>query len=482
MCNTFTPVKKKILILEKVRLTSAGAKGKAVGRHTDGKVVFVTHAVPGDVCDVRVINKKSKFYEAIPHVFHEYSDKRVDAPCQHFGVCGGCKWQNMAYEQQLHYKEEEVMNNLQRLGGLTLNGKEGILGSQKIFHYRNKMEYSFSSSRWLTEAEIESGEALDKNALGFHVPGRWDKVMNITNCHLQDDLGNEIRNKLRDFCLAQGFTFFHPHEQRGLLRTLMLRNTDAGEWMVLVQFGEDNKKDIKEVMDFLKNSFPSINSLLYTINLKRNDTLFDQEIWTYSGKPYIEETMKPYNKEGQVLRFRIGPKSFYQTNSAQAENLYRKALEYADLKGDELLYDLYTGTGTIALYAASQVKKVVGIEWVEAAIEDAKINAEVNGISNAHFYAGDMKELLTPDFIAREGKPDVIISDPPRDGMHKSVVETLLKVAPEKIVYVSCNSATQARDIALMSELYEVSKIVPVDMFPHTFHVESVALLTKKSK
>ncbi len=473
-------MKKKILVLEKVRLTTAGAKGKAVGRHTDGKVVFVSNAVPGDVCDVRVIKKKSKYYEGIPLAIHEYSAERTDAPCKHFGVCGGCKWQNMQYSQQLHYKQDEVINNLKRLGGLQINEHEEILGSAQIFNYRNKMEYSFSSSRWLTEAEIETGDTFDKNALGFHVPGRWDKVMNVEECYLQASPGNEIRNSLRSFCRDRGFSFFHPHEQTGLMRTLMIRNTDHGQLMVLVQFGENNMQQINEVMDFLKQSFPQINSLLYTINLKRNDTLFDQEIITFNGLPYIIEEMQAYDTHQSPLQFRIGAKSFYQTNSAQASVLYRKALEYADLKGDELLYDLYTGTGTIALYAARLVKKVVGIEWVEAAIVDARINAEVNGISNATFYAGDMKDLLTPAFMAKEGKPDVVITDPPRDGMHKSVVETLLQMAPKKIVYVSCNSATQARDIALMQEYYTVEKLVPVDMFPHTFHVESIVLLLRK--
>ena len=348
-------MKKKILVLEKVRLTTAGAKGKAVGRHTDGKVVFVSNAVPGDVCDVRVLKKKSKYYEGIPVAIHEYSAERTDAPCKHFGVCGGCKWQNMQYSQQLHYKQDEVINNLKRLGGLQIKEHEEILGSAQIFHYRNKMEYSFSSSRWLTEAEIETGDTFDKNALGFHVPGRWDKVMNVEECFLQASPGNEIRNSLRSFCREKGFSFFHPHEQTGLMRTLMIRNTDHGQLMVLVQFGENNMQQINEVMDFLKQSFPQINSLLYTINLKRNDTLFDQEIITFNGLPYIIEKMQAYDTNQSPLQFRIGAKSFYQTNSAQASVLYRKALEYADLKGDELLYDLYTGTGTIALYAARMV-------------------------------------------------------------------------------------------------------------------------------
>ncbi|WP_421811403.1 23S rRNA (uracil(1939)-C(5))-methyltransferase RlmD [Flagellimonas sp.] len=459
---------------EKVEVVDAGAKGKSVGKAPDGRVIFLTNAVPGDVVDVMTTKKRKAYFEGVATNFHTLSDKRTEPVCEHFGVCGGCKWQHMGYEHQLHFKQKEVENNLKRIGNLELPETTPILGSKEQYFYRNKMEFSFSDSRWLTQEEINSDiEIEDRNALGFHIPGMWDKILDIKKCHLQKAPSNAIRLETKNFANKNGLTFFNPRRQEGLLRTLMIRTSSTGEIMVLIQFFEENKEYRELLLNHLKETFPEITALLYVINSKGNDTIYDQEVICYAGRDHIFEEM-----EG--LQFKINAKSFYQTNSAQAYELYKVALDFAGLTGEELVYDLYTGTGTIAQFISKNAKKVVGVESVPEAIEDAKANALHNNISNTEFFVGDMKNVFNNAFIEEHGQPDVIITDPPRDGMHKQVVEQLLQVAPPKIVYVSCNSATQARDLALMKEKYKVTKVQPVDMFPQTHHVENVVLLEKR--
>lgn len=459
---------------EKVEVVDAGAKGKSVGKAPDGRVIFLTNAVPGDVVDVMTTKKRKAYFEGVATNFHTLSNKRTEPVCEHFGVCGGCKWQHMGYEHQLHFKQKEVENNLKRIGNLELPETTPILGSKEQYFYRNKMEFSFSDSRWLTQEEINSDiEIEDRNALGFHIPGMWDKILDIKNCHLQKDPSNAIRLETKNFANKNGLTFFNPRRQEGLLRTLMIRTSSTGEIMVLIQFFEENKEYRELLLNHLKETFPEITALLYVINSKGNDTIYDQEVICYAGRDHIFEEM-----EG--LQFKINAKSFYQTNSAQAYELYKVALDFAGLTGEELVYDLYTGTGTIAQFISKNARKVVGVESVPEAIEDAKANALHNKISNTEFVVGDMKNVFNNAFIEEHGQPDVIITDPPRDGMHKQVVEQLLQVAPPKIVYVSCNSATQARDLALMKEKYKVTKVQPVDMFPQTHHVENVVLLEKR--
>ena len=406
--------------------------------------------------------------------FHEFSEHRIEPICEHFGVCGGCKWQNMNYSQQLYYKQNEVKNHLQRIGKIELPEFDPILGSEKQFFYRNKMEFSFSNSRWLTEQEIESTEDLgNRNALGFHIPKMWDKILDINKCHLQEDPSNAIRNEIRDFANANGLTFFNPRAHEGLLRTLMLRTASTGEIMVLIQFFEEDKANRELILDHIYEKFPQITSLQFVVNNKANDTLYDTNIQLYKGRDYILEEM-----EG--LKFSINAKSFYQTNSDQAYELYKITRDFAGLTGTETVYDLYTGTGTIAQFVSKKAKKVIGVESVPEAISDAKANAKRNEITNCEFFVGDMKVVFNESFIAQHGKPDVIITDPPRDGMHKDVIEQILKIEPQKVVYVSCNSATQARDLALMDEKYKVTRVRPVDMFPQTHHVENVVLLEKR--
>lgn len=459
---------------ENVAVIDAGAKGKSVGKAPDGRVIFLTNAVPGDVVDVMTTKKRKAYFEGVATKFHTLSDKRTEPICEHFGVCGGCKWQHMGYEHQLHFKQKEVENNLKRIGNLELPPTTPILGSKEQYFYRNKMEFSFSDSRWLTQEEINSDHEIeDRNALGFHIPGMWDKILDIKKCHLQQDPSNAIRLEVKNFANANRLEFFNPRKQEGLLRTLMIRTSSTGEIMVLVQFFQDDKASIELLLDHLKVKFPEITSLQYVINSKGNDTIYDQDVICYSGRDHIFEEM-----EG--LHFKINAKSFYQTNSEQAYELYKVTREFAGLSGTELVYDLYTGTGTIAQFISKNAKKVVGVESVPEAIQDAKANALHNNISNVEFIVGDMKNVFNDDFIAKYGQPDVIITDPPRDGMHKQVVEQLLNVAPSKIVYVSCNSATQARDLALMKEMYTVTKVQPVDMFPQTHHVENVVLLEKQ--
>jgi 23S rRNA (uracil1939-C5)-methyltransferase len=462
------------IVFENITILDAGAKGVSVAKAPDGKVIFVQNVVPGDVADIQTFKKRKAYYEGKAIHIHSFSEHRTEPVCKHFGVCGGCKWQNMNYNQQLFYKNNEVLNNLKRIGKIELPDFEPILGSEKQFFYRNKMEFGFSNQRWLTDEEVRSDEDLgNRNALGFHIPKMWDKILDIQKCHLQEDPSNDIRNAIKEFAIEQGFTFFNARNHEGLLRTLMIRTASTGEIMVLLQFFEENKEQRELLLDFIHENFPQITSLQYVINSKANDTLYDQDIKLYKGRDYILEEM-----EG--LHFSINAKSFYQTNSAQAFELYKITRDFAGLTGNEIVYDLYTGTGTIAQFVSKQAKKVVGVEAVPEAIADAKENAKRNAITNCEFFVGDMKNVFNDAFIAQNGMPDVIITDPPRDGMHKDVVEQILKIAPPKVVYVSCNSATQARDLALMDEMYKVTRVRPVDMFPQTHHVENVVLLEKK--
>ena len=460
-------------VFEKIEVIDAGAKGKTVGKAPDGRVIFMTNTVPGDVVDVQTTKKRKAYFEGSAINFHSYSDKRVEPRCEHFGVCGGCKWQHMGYEHQLFYKQKEVENNLRRIGHLDLPESSPILGSKEQYFYRNKMEFSFSDSRWLTLEEIQSEiEIKEKNALGFHIPGMWDKILDIKKCHLQADPSNAIRLEVKDFAVKNNISFFNPRNQYGMLRTLMIRTTSKGEIMVLIQFFEDDKEKRELLLNHLNESFPEITSLQFVINKKQNDTIYDQEIICFVGRDHIIEEM-----EG--LQFKINAKSFYQTNSEQAYELYKVARDFAGLTGKELVYDLYTGTGTIAQFVSKNAKKVIGIESVPEAIEDAKSNAKNNKIENVGFFVGDMKNVFNNDFIETHGTPDIIITDPPRDGMHKNVVQQILNIAPKKVVYISCNSATQARDLELMKHLYKVTKVQAVDMFPQTHHVENVVLLEK---
>lgn len=461
-------------IFENVEVIDAGAKGKTVAKAPDGKVIFLPNAVPGDVVDVQTYKKRKAYYEGKATTFHKLSDKRTEAVCEHFGSCGGCKWQNMAYEYQLFYKQKEVTNNLTRLGHVELPEVTPILGSKNQYFYRNKMEFSFSDSRWLTLEEIQSNEDLgDKNALGFHIPGMWDKILDVKKCHLQADPSNAIRNAVKQFAVDNDLEFFNTRNQTGLLRTMMIRTSSTGDIMVLIQFFKEDKTKRELLLDFIAATFPKITSLQYVINGKANDTIYDQEVICYKGDDHIFEEM-----EG--LRFKINAKSFYQTNSAQAYELYKITRDFAGLTGSELVYDLYTGTGTIAQFVAKKALKVIGVEAIPDAILAAKENAQLNNINNVEFFVGDMKRVFNTEFITTHGQPDIIITDPPRDGMHKDVVQQILNILPKKIVYVSCNSATQARDLALMDAMYKVTKTQAVDMFPQTHHVENVVLLEKR--
>lgn len=457
-----------------IEVLDAGAKGKTIAKAPDGKVIFLSNTVPGDVVDVQTFKARKAYYEAKATTFHTLSSKRTTPVCEHFGVCGGCKWQDMGYEHQLYYKQKEVTNNLTRIGHIQLPEVTPILGSAKQYFYRNKMEFSFSDNRWLTLEEVQSDANLgDKNALGFHIPGMWDKILDIKKCHLQEDPSNAIRNAVKQFALDNHLEFFNTRNQTGLLRTMMIRTSSTGDVMVVIQFFKEDKAKRLLLLDFIAEMFPQITSLQYIINGKANDTIYDQNVICYKGSDHIFEEM-----EG--LKFKINAKSFYQTNSDQAFELYKITRDFAGLKGDELVYDLYTGTGTIAQFVAKQAKKVVGVESVPDAIAAAKENAQLNGINNVEFFVGDMKQIFNEAFIKEHGHPDVIITDPPRDGMHKDVVQQLLDISPSKIVYVSCNSATQARDLELLDGTYKVTKTQAVDMFPQTFHVENVVLLERK--
>ena len=468
--------KKELPLLEKIEITGVAAEGKALARVND-LVVFVPYVVPGDVVDLQVRRKKHSYAEAEAVKFHEYSKERSQPFCKHYGICGGCKWQCLAYEYQLKYKQQQVVDALTRIGKVELPPVMPILGSENICEYRNKLEFTFSNKRWLTWDEVAQNVQYDNmNALGFHIPGAFDKVLDIQECALMQGLNNRLRNGIREFANKEGVPFYDLRSHSGVLRSMMLRTSTTGEVMLLLQARVECENDrvlLEKVLQYVADSFPEVTSLLYVVNNKCNDTFGDLEIVTYKGTDVIYEEM-----EG--LRFKVGPKSFYQTNSKQAYNLYKVARDFAALTGEEVVYDLYTGTGTIANFVASKAKKVVGVEYVEDAIIDARVNAQLNGFNNLAFFAGDMKDILTRDFISEHGRPDVIITDPPRAGMHEDVISTILFAAPKRIVYVSCNPATQARDLQLLDVDYKVMAVQPVDMFPHTHHVENVVLLERK--
>lgn len=465
--------RKELPVVENVEITGVAAEGKSIAR-VDDMVVFIPYGAPGDVVNIKLDKKKRSYAEAHIVDMVKPSPDRVTPACEHFGVCGGCKWQHIPYESQLRYKRDQVVDALTRIAKVEIPEVNPTLGSKETFCYRNKLEYTFSCKCWITFEDLRSGrEIADRNALGFHIPGAFDKVLDIKKCWLQDDLSNRIRLFVRQYALAKGYEFYDIKAQQGLMRTLMVRIASTGEVMLIVVFARPEQEKIDDMMGAIAAEFPEITSLLYVVNQKVNDTIADQEVVTFRGRDYINEEM-----EG--LQFRIGPKSFYQTNSHQAYELYKVARRMACLKPDDLVYDLYTGTGTIANFVARQVKKVVGIEYVPEAIADAKLNSEVNGIDNTIFFAGDMKDVLTDGFIAEHGRPDVMIIDPPRAGMHEDVVNVILNARPERIVYVSCNPATQARDLALMDSLYRVEEVQPVDMFPHTHHVENVVRMTRR--
>ena len=468
--------RKPLPILTDILITDVAAEGKAIAK-VDNLVIFVPYVVPGDVVDLQIKRKKHSYAEAEAIALKKPSELRAKPFCKHFGVCGGCKWQCLPYEEQLRFKQKQVADNLTRIGKIELPEMMPILGSKHVAHYRNKLEFGFSNKKWLTSEQVASGVQFDcMDAVGFHIPGAFDKILDIEECHLMDDINNRLRNGIRAYALAHGLTFFDLRQQTGLLRNMMIRTSATGEIMLLMQFcmrGADDEAQAKALLEHLHATFPEVTSLLYVNNTKCNDTIGDLDVITFAGTPFIYETM-----EG--LRFKVGPKSFYQTNTEQAYELYKVARNFAALTGDELVYDLYTGTGTIANFVARQARQVVGIEYVPEAIEDAKVNAALNGLDNTLFYAGDMKDILTTGFIERHGKPDVIITDPPRAGMHADVVNAILFAAPRRIVYVSCNPATQARDLALFDTDYRVTKVQPVDMFPQTHHVENVVCLERR--
>ncbi len=461
-------------VLERVRITDIGAEGNALAR-VDNLVVFVPMLIPGDIVDLRVIRKRKNYIEGKVIRFHEYSSDRIKPRCSHFGVCGGCKWQHLPYRLQLQYKEKQVRDSMKRIGRVDLPVISTIIGSSEEFFYRNKLEYTFSDKRWLTKDEVDSGKPYEKeNALGFHIPGLFDKVLDIVECHLQPEPSNSIKNSVREYSQRNGLSFFDLREQNGFLRNLIIRTSQSGDAMVIAVFFYDEPEKREGLLEYLISQFPVITSVMYFINTKKNDSLTDQIPILYKGKNYLEENMED-------LVFRISPKSFYQTNTKQALVLYRIVRDFAGLSGKEIVYDLYTGTGTIANFVAASAGKVIGIEYVDDAVKDARINSGLNNITNTTFYSGDIKDILSDEFLMLNGKPDVIITDPPRAGMHEDVVKTIIKAAPDKIVYVSCNPATQARDILMLSETYMVSLCQPVDMFPHTHHVENIVLLKRKT-
>lgn len=468
--------RKEFPLLEKIMITDIAAEGKALAKVND-LVVFVPYVVPGDVADLQVKKKKHHYAEAVAVKFHEYSSIRAVPFCQHYGICGGCKWQVLPYSEQIKYKQKQVVDNLTRIGKIEMPQVSPILGSAHTKFYRNKLEFTFSDKRWLTEEEIKKEMVYTQmNAVGFHIPGAFDKVLAIEKCWLQDDLSNQIRNAVRDYAYEHHYSFFNLRTQKGMLRNMIIRTSSTGEIMVILACKIEEEREMelfKELLEYISQTFPQITSLLYTVNNKCNDTITDLDVKVFKGKDHIFEEM-----EG--LRFKIGPKSFYQTNSEQAYTLYKVARDFAGLTGNERVYDLYTGTGTIANFIAGSARQVIGIEYVPEAIEDARVNSEINGIGNTLFFAGDMKDLLTQDFINKHGKPDVIITDPPRAGMHQDVIGSILFASPQRIVYVSCNPATQARDLSLLDAEYKLTAVQPVDMFPHTHHVENVVLLEKR--
>lgn len=467
--------KKPLPLLENITITDVAAEGKAIAK-VDNLVIFVPYAVSGDVVDLQIKRKKHSYAEAEVVKVHQYSDKRVKPFCKHFGICGGCKWQCLSYEDQLFYKQKQVVDNLTRIGKVEIPEVSPILGSKHIKEYRNKLEFGFSNKKWLTQEEISSGQKFDNmDAVGFHIPGAFDKILDIDQCLLMSDINNRLRNSIREYAISHQLSFYDLRAQTGLLRNMMLRTSATGEIMLLMQFcirTDEEQSQANQVLAHVHTNFPEVTSLLWVNNLKCNDTIGDLDIQTYAGTDYIYETM-------ENLRFKVGPKSFYQTNTEQAYELYKVARNFAGLTGNELVYDLYTGTGTIANFVAKQARQVIGIEYVPEAIEDAKVNAQLNNLDNTLFYAGDMKDILNREFIEKHGTPDVIITDPPRAGMHTDVIDTILFASPQRIVYVSCNPATQARDLQLLSVAYQVKAVQPVDMFPQTHHVENVVLLEK---
>ena len=467
------------LIIPELAITSAGAEGKSIARH-EGIVVFVTGAVPGDVADVQVVKKKSNFMEAIATRIVSPSLDRVQPFCQHFGTCGGCKWQHLDYVKQTQYKQQQVVDNLERLGGLTLPQVSPILSSPSTTHYRNKLEFTFSNSRWFTREEIGSlGDAPDRNALGFHIPRRFDRVLDIHTCHLQPEPSNSIRNFFREHARTHGLSFYDQRAHVGFLRTLLIRTTTTGECMVLLAIGHEDVEARERILGALVERFPQLTSVLWTVNPKKNDTIYDLDIHTFHGRDHIIEEL-PDGPGGRPLKFRIGPKTFFQTNPTQTIAMYRLTRELAGLTGEENVYDLYCGAGSIALYLAAQAKHVAGVELVPESVADAHVNAELNGITNVSFISGDMKKVMDAEFVQRNGEPDVVVTDPPRAGMDEPVVRHLLELAPPRIVYVSCNPATQARDLAILKDAYRIDFVQPVDMFPHTYHVENVVRLVKR--
>ncbi len=471
--KVFTVGRRKKPLLQHIEIEKLAAEGKAIAKIED-KVLFVTNVIPGDIVDVQVTKKRKNYMEGHPVFFHKHSDIKIEAFCEHFGICGGCKWQNLPYDEQLKLKQQEVIDNLERIGKIDLPEVNKIIPSEKTINYRNKLEFTFSASRFLTKEEIAMGDDIKRTpALGFHVPRLFDKVVDLNNCYLQNAPSNEIRQTVKDYAIENDLSFFDIRNQHGFLRNLIIRTASTGEIMVILSLFHEDIEAREGILNHVYEKFPQITSLMYVINSKGNDSITDQDIVLFKGRDHIFEEM-----EG--LKFKIGPKSFYQTNSEQAYNLYKKTREFAGLTGNEVVYDLYTGTGTIANFVAAKAYKVIGIEYVPEAIEDAHINSEINNIKNTIFYAGDMKDVLNASFIEQHGKPDIMIVDPPRAGMHPDVVQTIINAGPEKIVYVSCNSATQARDINLMKDFYNVTKVQAVDMFPHTHHVENIVLMEKK--
>lgn len=474
--------KSPLPLLENVEIIDAGAEGNSVAK-VEERVIFIPFGVPGDVVDVQVYRKKKQFYEAKIVKFHKKSELRIEPECSHFGLCGGCKWQHMSYDEQLKLKQKQVKDAIERIGKVEYDEFLPVIGSAKPFYYRNKLEFTFSDKRWLTEFDPsrEENVEINTNGLGFHLPGKFDKILDIDHCYLQKDPSNAIRTAIKEYAIEKGYTFYNVRKWEGFLRNIIIRTSQTGDLMVIVIFRYDDL-DIADLLTYLGDKFPEITSLNYVVNEKLNDSITDQVVKLFKGNSFIMEEMPSPIEGNAPFKFKVGPLSFYQTNPDQAYQLYKTAFEFADFKGDELVYDLYTGAGTIASFVAGSVKKVIGIEYVEDAVRDAKENMELNNIKNTEFFAGDMARVLTEEFIKKHGRPDVIILDPPRVGMHERVVHQILKTAPKKIVYVSCNPATQARDIALMAKKYKVAKIQPVDMFPQTHHIENVILLVKREK
>ncbi|MCD4695688.1 MAG: 23S rRNA (uracil(1939)-C(5))-methyltransferase RlmD [Bacteroidales bacterium] len=465
--------KRELPVFENVEVLDAGAEGKSVARVND-EVIFIPHVVPGDIIDIKITKKRKSYMKGRALKVHHFSDKRTEPKCEHFGICGGCKWQNMKYEEQLKYKQKQVVDNLTRLGKFEMPPSLPIVASKKIYYYRNKLEYTFSNKRWLTEYSKDIDfKDRDMNALGFHMPGMFDRVLDIENCYLQDDPSNAIRLALKEFTRKLKLEYYDIKNWSGFLRNVLIRNTTTGDLMVILVVRTNDEPVIFSILEHLADKFPEITSLMYVVNAKKNAVITDLKITLFKGNPYIIEQL-------ENLKFKIVPVSFYQTNSLQAYEMYKVVRSFAALKGDEIVYDLYTGTGTIANFVAGQAKKVIGIEYIAMAIKNAFENSKLNGISNTDFFAGDIAKIMDDDFVAKNGSPDIIITDPPRAGMHLDVNKQILKMAPQRIVYVSCNPATQARDVTILSEKYKVEKVQPVDMFPHTHHVENVMLLVRR--